>query len=720
MNIEISSLLSPPAEFSPFPFWFLNGDLDKDEIERQLTDFAAKGINGVVLHPRIGISKEIEYLSDEFMDRMRHAVKVCARLDMKCLLYDEGMYPSGSAHGLVVKQNPAFAAKGLRRIPAGEPPKPGELLVLSAGGYEFYSGFTGGTIRGIHEGEDDGQPGAPAAGDLLSFDAMQAFIHLTHDRYFECMGEEFGKTVIGFFTDEPSPTGRCVPRGILPWTDGLYEELKAAGFTDDMFPAVFEEGFSEEKRLYNNCVTDRLRRTYYRPISEWCTAHGIVLAGHPHGPMDFAVLEDFGIPGQDIVWRWVAPENGLAVSGAESAQAKCAADVAHHMGRPRNLNECFGCCGKGGEQWAFNVDDMKWYLDWLFVRGCNFIIPHAFYFDATTKLRRDRPPEVGPHNIWWEEYRQISTYIKRMCMLNYGYARNARVGVLGTCDQLPVDLVRPLYENQVEFEYITDELLIKRGVNYEAVLTDTALKYDARALELLKGVKSQIEPAEYACVKLSGDHSQIRAALLNHSNTRALMLVNEGDSDYTGEIVLPFEGDITAFDPWNGRLYRFEGNKIYLGRRESMVLFDGLPVDGLPEYALPCVYSSVLTPDIYLTLPSGTLLKNPGDWQNIPELGVFSGSLDYICEFEAAEGETLLDLGDVREQAEIFVNGERLCTLLRPPYRVQIGGLLKPGKNRLKIRVTNSPVSKYEHKPYPSGILGQITIQQNPTKLQQI
>ena len=32
---------------------------------------------------------------------------------MKIVLYDEGMYPSGSAHGMVVNENPDYAAKGI-------------------------------------------------------------------------------------------------------------------------------------------------------------------------------------------------------------------------------------------------------------------------------------------------------------------------------------------------------------------------------------------------------------------------------------------------------------------------------------------------------------------------------------------------------------------------------------------------------------------------------
>ena len=112
----IADFLHPDNEFSPFPFWFLNGDLKEEKIERQMRDFVSKGIYGVVLHPRVGIPRTLEYLSDAFMQKIVFAVKTAKELGMKVLLYDEGMYPSGSAHGKVVQENPDYAAKGMRLV----------------------------------------------------------------------------------------------------------------------------------------------------------------------------------------------------------------------------------------------------------------------------------------------------------------------------------------------------------------------------------------------------------------------------------------------------------------------------------------------------------------------------------------------------------------------------------------------------------------------------
>lgn len=48
-----------------------------------------------------------------------------------------------------------------------------------------------------------------------------------------------------------------------------------------------------------------------------------------------------------------------------------------------------------------------------------------------------------------------------------------------------------------------------------------------------------------------------------------------------------------------------------------------------------------------------------------------------------------IDLGDVRELAEVYVNGQSAGVLWKPPFRTNITALLKSGDNELKIEVIN-------------------------------
>ena len=758
MRITRRKLMKPDAEFSPFPFWFLNGNLTEKEIDRQLKDFADKGINGVVLHPRIGLSSEIGYMTPRYLELIRHAVKTCRALGISVLLYDEGMYPSGSAHCEVVKRDPAYAAKGiwaneqaggklLKRF-ALTRNEAGQIVAavetdLSAEDeeiFDLYTGFTGGTIRGVHEGEDDGEKNAPKAADLLNAEAMRAFISFTHEKYFGALSGEFGKTVIGFFTDEPSPVGRCVRRGVLPWSEGFEKDLYARGFCSDMFPLLFDEASAntprarEARRIFSRALCDRLRRTYYSPISAWCEAHGIKLCGHPHSPMDSGLLSEFGIPGQDIVWRWVAPEGGKALEGDESAQAKCASDAARHSGKRRNLNECFGCCGPEGRMWAFTVDDMKWYIDWLAVRGCNMYVPHAFYYETDTPLKLDRPPDNGPNNIWWPYYAQIANYMKRLSYLNTDCVNGARVAVLGSCDRLPVDAVRPLYENCIEFNYLTEEdllsgarfeqgkLKVVRNA-YDALLLDMKLQYGGDALKLCdrlrgEGLKVYTSFAQtlnrYRTVRFDRRVKDVRVSLDRHENAETLMLVNEGDGAIRTGATLPFAGRLVVFDPWSGELSAMDAPEgrafISLERRQCLVLIKGLDTRGLKEYESGRHGGRSVRLDARweLTLSDGRRISYMGNWADHEELSIFSGSLVYSCGVSLREAPVRaeLELGTVYEMAEVYVNGTFAGALLRPPYSLDVTRLLRKGKNRIEVRVVNSLEPYYSHKPWRGGMCG--------------
>lgn len=82
-----------------------------------------------------------------------------------------------------------------------------------------------------------------------------------------------------------------------------------------------------------------------------------------------------------------------------------------------------------------------------------------------------------------------------------------------------------------------------------------------------------------------------------------------------------------------------------------------------------------------------------------PGVKYFSGIASYTMAFEApqawAPGRPLtLDLGDVRELAEVRVNGVLAGYAWHAPYTVEIGRFVKPGKNQLEIRVANLWVNR--------------------------
>ena len=455
----------PAEEFSPMPFWFWNDTLTEEEILRQMTAFKEKGVDGFVIHPRLGLDPAIPYMGERWLSFVRYAVEQAERLGMKVMLYDEAMYPSGSCCGQVVAENPDFRAKGLKMADSPALAE-GDVLIAEAEWQGkpryFILTPTRGTIRGVYFGQDDGQPGAPPAADLLNPSAVATFIRLTHEKYYTALASHFGKTVIGIFTDEPSLPGRGGVGGLIPWTGDFLADFKALGYTEEHLPALFGCDLPHAETIradYQRAVYERMNRCYYAPIAAWCEAHGIALAGHPAESDDIHLLSHFGIPCQDIVWRYLAPGEDTNIQGRHSTMGKCASDSARHRGKRRNGNECFGVCGHKDDPYAFDRADLKWYVDWLFARGCNLIIPHAFYYSLRGPRRDERPPEVGMHSSFWGEYKEISDYIKRCCALNTDSVNVTDIAILCTEQSLPDVPAKVLYQHQIEFNYLERSLI---------------------------------------------------------------------------------------------------------------------------------------------------------------------------------------------------------------------------------------------------------------------
>ena len=136
--------------------------------------------------------------------------------------------------------------------------------------------------------------------------------------------------------------------------------------------------------------------------------------------------------------------------------------------------------------------------------------------------------------------------------------------------------------------------------------------------------------------------------------------------------------------------------------------------------------------------PPSITLDKLSSWSDNQDAGVkyFSGTGTYTKTIQAAadwfkKGAHLwIDLGDVKNLAEVTVNGKSLGIVWHAPYRVDATSALKPGANAVTIKVTNAWVNrligdeqpgvttKYtfaDVKPYkanspllPSGLLGPV------------
>ncbi len=138
--------------------------------------------------------------------------------------------------------------------------------------------------------------------------------------------------------------------------------------------------------------------------------------------------------------------------------------------------------------------------------------------------------------------------------------------------------------------------------------------------------------------------------------------------------------------------------------------------------------------------PPTARLDTLGSWSESVDPGVkyFSGTATYVRTVNLPAGTVArgarvwLDLGDVKNLAEVMVNGKSLGIVWKKPFRVDLTDALKPGANAIEIAVTNLWVNRligdqqagvatkysYTTMPFyaadsrlvPSGLLGPVRV----------
>ncbi|MEU5715770.1 glycosyl hydrolase [Streptomyces sp. NPDC020403] len=158
---------------------------------------------------------------------------------------------------------------------------------------------------------------------------------------------------------------------------------------------------------------------------------------------------------------------------------------------------------------------------------------------------------------------------------------------------------------------------------------------------------------------------------------------------------------VTAVADAPGR-YGFAGTDGAHGYRGSAVVTDPLEAVALDgDWTLLLAREGALP----VTRPLGS-------WTDLEPL--FSGSGTYSTAFTLdravlRERGFRLALGTVREVAAVTLNGTELPPLLWSPYTADVTELLRPGRNTLSVRVSNT-LSNERKKPLPSGLLGPVSL----------
>ena len=431
--------LDPPSLYRSAPFWSWNDRLTDEELVRQIQAFHEQGIGGFFMHSRVGLLTD--YLSDEWMERVRTCVEEARRLDMKAWLYDEDSYPSGYAGGFVPKISKDFRAKGLRLavlesgddvpeclVAAFRLKRDGEKVVdaVRVGPEEIGSSDDVAAFHMVYAADSTWHNGYSYI-DTRNPDAVEEFIRITHEAYKERFGDDFGGVIPGIFTDEPQTAANGCPGPCVPWTDKFlehFQERKGYDLTP-LLPSLFlEVGDHRKARLdFWDVHTQLFAEIFCKRLYDWCEENGLMLTGHfwehtfpgvEHSGSTMPHHEYMQMPGIDLLFNqydYLRPR-GQGMQFGNVMIVREVGSVARQMGHQQVLSETYGGAG-----WELSFREQKRIGDWEYVLGINFLCQHLSLMSLRGCRKRDFPPSFLPHQPWWPEYRLLGDYFGRLSFL---------------------------------------------------------------------------------------------------------------------------------------------------------------------------------------------------------------------------------------------------------------------------------------------------------------
>ncbi len=426
--------------FGAAPFWAWNDELNPDELRRQVRDFAARGIGGVYIHSREGL--ETPYLGERWMEAVKLSVAEAEAVGLDVWLYDEDRWPSGFAGGKAPRRGEAYGAKALSIEPSARTLPPDALAAYAV---VLGQGDRASSVRRvlIPQGGDNSAAASilispeetlvvlrrelilpcewfngEAPPDDLNPDCVDAFLEETHEAYFKILGDQFGKTVRGFFFDEPGVHDRHATlrsgRGWIPWTDGFSDYfLQRRGYDFfDVAPYLFFEAQDARaaRHDYWRTLSERFRETFSGRIGRWCRSHGVLSSGHLLWEGDLGVStrvcgaimpNDYEqeLPGIDI----------LGISDQEVSTVKQCASVVNQFDKVGLVSEMYGTAG-----WNLSFEDQKRHGDWQAVLGVTLRCQHHALYSIRGSRKRDYPPSFNYQSCWWPELKVVEDYFSRI------------------------------------------------------------------------------------------------------------------------------------------------------------------------------------------------------------------------------------------------------------------------------------------------------------------
>ncbi len=249
----------------------------------------------------------------------------------------------------------------------------------------------------------------------------------------------------------------------------------------------------------------------------------------------------------------------------------------------------------------------------------------------------------------------------------------------------------------------------------------------------LSNLPQKMRNEGYFDIQVKGTHPYLRYYHVQHSGLDVYMFFNEHPiHGVKTEVELPVSGSVLLYDAYENKVINpgEQPLSLDLAPFESIVVLSGSSLEGvevsphhkyeeIAEFIKGPWSVSLATSEQYPSFTAWKELDTLSDLSREDSLPEFSGTILYKTEINVGEDErkeVVIDLGEVYETAEVFVNGESAGVRIAAPYRFDISGLLKKGNNALSIEITNTLVKENPDffsrvaQQEPTGLLGPVSL----------
>lgn len=747
---------STPIQYHPAYTWLWNTTITKDGIKERIDEMYDSGIRAFYVlgepenfRPHVRRTHLYpEYLSDEYVDLVYYAYEYGKKKGMNSWLYNEGGFPSGMACGKIRQMRPDLAQKIICshkiKLVSGEKYQPSEATISAfCGGTRVCKGDSFDEDTEIIEYfySDNNNEGRTIQSDIASYENADLFIKLTHEKLKARFGAAMGTDVKLMFDDEAF---------MGTWTKDLDKIFynKYGYEINDFLPYIMgdsqpnTEAQYRAKSDYIMLAGDLVRDNYFTPMKDWLNKNGMLSTGHidndhlPNGNVVnrygnlMKTLREFDVPGVDVIWSQITyPDENAEFEGMKFFP-RFASSAARQNGHSDALSESFAVFGA-------HVDPelMRYVVNYQAVRGISLYNFMVMSYDRKTPMMHQYRPNFVKENVGMDRLGEINNYTARLShilssaradiknALYYPARSIAAGGIKGKC--AADDFTRighELEEKGISFDIVDEELilggkidasrLVLTNVIYENILTPTCdfeIPEVKNKLALIgKDPASDIErKSNYLLTrKMIFDNGDEGYFIVNTSNEKTEEIIKIPTDKNVYEIQISDGEAYSLMHTKNGdkteipiSLLRGEGIFILASSEEKRVLKRDkkIHVADITNFRSYISRREVIScergtaNDYY---ESGEIREGLYEWDKS-----FSGEVTYTAHLPPMDdGEYIVELGEVRSTATVYVDEDLVGSTTLPPYFVKISNK-KHGRD-LKIVVANTPANECARTDY--------------------